>query len=145
MQINSQDHMRLLPNLTDISICSIAYKIRKKIQAKCWKEPTQSCRNTKQFWQMRHYQKFLTCVYNDGQWGNYILKCLKEIRKWVSKLILQQNILKYVDPTTMELLHKNKDGSDHYRFWWNFSIRKLHFCPQEVVNHVTFLFTFGNL
>ena len=34
----------------------------------------------------------------NGQWENYILKYLKEMKKYVSKLILHTNIIKYDDP-----------------------------------------------
>ena len=52
------------------------------------------CRNIKRFRQMRHYPKFLIWFYNGGQWEKNILKYLKEIKKYVSKLILHKNIIK---------------------------------------------------
>ena len=50
------------------------------------------CRNIKQF------QTNATLKYNGGQWENNIIKFLKEMKKYVSKLIFQKNIIKQVDP-----------------------------------------------
>ena len=55
------------------------------------------CRNIRQFWQMRQYPKFLTRILIDYHHKN-CLKCLEEIRKYVSKLIPQKNILYQGDP-----------------------------------------------